>query len=208
MDRPARGDDSGKRGLAVLPATASDPRLVPLRRAAASWRRAPGPRRMVIDQVCLVPDVPSFFEAIAAWDEGHYFPILIDEPAWTLPFLRAFRPALVVRYAAGRDGGASPAWRGRAPRSASDRLGSVAGRDRGRLARLVVAGPGRRRSLPGRCPAPGAGRDAAGPGPQLARQPHARRSRGAGRGPLPALDPPRARPVGARRLGRRAGAAV
>ncbi len=46
-----------------------------------------------------MPDVPAFFEAIALWDEQHFFPILIDEPAWTLPFLRAFHPARVVRYA-------------------------------------------------------------------------------------------------------------
>jgi hypothetical protein len=52
----------------------------------------------VVDQVCLVADVADFFEAIAAWDERHFFPILIDEPAWTLPFLRAFRPRRVVRF--------------------------------------------------------------------------------------------------------------
>ena len=46
-----------------------------------------------------MPDEVAFLEAIAAWDERSYFPILIDEPAWTLPFLRAFRPARVVRYA-------------------------------------------------------------------------------------------------------------
>ena len=62
------------------------------------WRYSTGPLRLVVDQVCLVPDVPSFFEAIATWDQRHFFPILIDEPAWTLPFLRAFRPARVVRY--------------------------------------------------------------------------------------------------------------
>ena len=66
---------------------------------------------MVVDQVCLVPDVPSFYEAIAAWDEGHFFPILIDEPAWTLPYLRAFRPSRVVRYTAAGDRRSSPASR-------------------------------------------------------------------------------------------------
>jgi hypothetical protein len=76
-----------------------DPRLESLRQAAHFWRRSAGPRRLVIDQVCLVPDVRAFLEAIAMWDERHFFPILIDEPAWTLPFLRAFRPARVVRYA-------------------------------------------------------------------------------------------------------------
>jgi hypothetical protein len=42
--------------------------------------------------------VTAFFKAIAAWDERHFFPILIDEPVWTLPFLRAFRPRRVVRF--------------------------------------------------------------------------------------------------------------
>jgi hypothetical protein len=74
---------------------------------------------MVIDQVCLVPDVPAFFEAIAAWDERHFFPILIDEPAWTLPFLRAFRPARVVRYPSRGDGSPRPSGM---PRSLADRL--------------------------------------------------------------------------------------
>jgi hypothetical protein len=86
----------------VLPAGPSrlaDPRLSSLRKAAESWRGATGPKRLVVDQVCLVPDEVAFLEAIAAWDERSYFPILIDEPAWTLPFLRAFRPARVVRYA-------------------------------------------------------------------------------------------------------------
>jgi hypothetical protein len=97
--------DTGPQGDAMPagPVVLDDPRLEPLRQAALTWRRATGPHRLVIDQVCLVADVPAFFEAIAAWDERHYFPILIDEPAWTLPFLRAFRPARVVRYA-GRDG--------------------------------------------------------------------------------------------------------
>ena len=88
-------------GNALTPAIIEhidDPRLVALRQAAERWRRPAEPRRVVVDQVCLVPDLPTFLDAIAAWDERHYFPILIDEPAWTLPFLRAFRPARVVRY--------------------------------------------------------------------------------------------------------------
>ena len=116
---PTRADTAGGRNRladkeilpVALPGTAADPRLEPLRRAVAEWRQSTGPRRVVVDQVWLVPDVPSFFEAIAAWDEGHFFPILIDEPAWTLPFLRAFRPARVMRYAAAGDRRASPASR-------------------------------------------------------------------------------------------------
>jgi hypothetical protein len=91
-------------------------------RAVLAWRQSSGPSRSVIDQVCLVPDVPSFFEAIAAWDEHHFFPILIDEPAWTLPFLRAFRPERVVRYASREDGRTEELSRLRSPRSPADRL--------------------------------------------------------------------------------------
>ncbi len=91
-------------------------------RAILTWRQSSGPHRFVIDQVCLVPDVPSFFEAISTWDERHFFPILIDEPAWTLPFLRAFRPERVVRYAAREDGRAAELSRLRSPRSPADRL--------------------------------------------------------------------------------------
>lgn len=69
-----------------------------LERAAESWARRAGPERRVVDQVCLVPDVATFLEAIASWDEGHYYPILIDDIEYTLKFLRAFRPARVVRY--------------------------------------------------------------------------------------------------------------
>ena len=76
-----------------------DSRLASLRLAADSWKQMARPKRQVVDQVCLVPDVSAFLEAIALWDERHFFPILIDEPAWTLPFLRAFRPARVVRFA-------------------------------------------------------------------------------------------------------------
>jgi hypothetical protein len=80
------------------PQRLDDPRLSVLRSSADSWRKALTSRRKVIDQVCLVPDVRSFLEAIAFWDDRHFFPILIDEPAWTLPFLRSFRPARIVRY--------------------------------------------------------------------------------------------------------------
>ena len=76
----------------------------------------------MVDQVCLVPDVTSFFEAIATWDERHFFPILIDDPAWTLPFLRAFRPTRVVRFAARGDGRAASTRPAGSPSSAADRL--------------------------------------------------------------------------------------
>ncbi len=88
----------GDGALAQVPERLDDPRLSGLRRSADSWRKLLEPRRMVVDQVCLVSDVRSFLEAITFWDDRHYFPILIDEPAWTLPFVRSFRPARVVRY--------------------------------------------------------------------------------------------------------------
>ena len=90
VEKPASADTG--------PVRMSDPRLGALRQAARSWKRSLRSRREVVDQVCLVPDVGTFFEAIAAWDERSFFPILIDEPAWTLPFIRAFRPARVVRH--------------------------------------------------------------------------------------------------------------
>ncbi len=79
------------------PTSLLDPRLEPIRRASADWARRAGPDRAVVDQVCLVPDLPAFFEAIAAWDRGHYFPILIEDVESNLRFIRAFRPARVVR---------------------------------------------------------------------------------------------------------------
>src|SRR4051812_6823443 len=68
-----------------------------IRRSSVSWERRPGPERQVIDVVCLVPDLPTFLETIAAWDEAHAFPILIDDVELTFKFLRAFRPGRIVR---------------------------------------------------------------------------------------------------------------
>lgn len=79
------------------PRTLFDERLAELRRASVSWMNRPGPRRRVVDQVCLVPDVATFLRAVAAWDSEHYFPVLIDDPETNLRFLRAFRPSRVVR---------------------------------------------------------------------------------------------------------------
>ena len=84
--------------LPPAPSRLDDPRLNSLRLAAEHWKTSLESQRVVIDQVCLVTDVAAFLEAIAQWDERHFFPILIDEPALTLPFLRAFRPARVIRY--------------------------------------------------------------------------------------------------------------
>ena len=106
--KAAKDRPGGKKVAAAIVEHMDDPRLDRLRKAAEVWRRSAAPRRVVVDQVCLVSDLPTFLEAIAAWDERHYFPILIDEPAWTIPFLRQFRPARVVRYTA-RKNSAGPA---------------------------------------------------------------------------------------------------
>ena len=58
--------------------------------------------------VCLVPDLATFLEVVAAWDDRHFFPVLIDDVEYTFKFLRAFRPARVVRYP-GRAAAVAPA---------------------------------------------------------------------------------------------------
>lgn len=82
-----------------------DHRLRDLLDAAGRWRTMTGPQRRVVDQVVLVPDVPSFLAALAAWDGRSYYPILIDDPRWTIPFVKAFRPARIVRGPRNRRGG-------------------------------------------------------------------------------------------------------
>ncbi len=96
--KAATEQPAGKKLAPAIVEHMDDLRLTALRKAAEGWRRSAAPRRVVVDQVCLVSDLPTFLEAIAAWDERHYFPILIDEPAWTIPFVRQFHPARVVRY--------------------------------------------------------------------------------------------------------------
>ena len=75
-----------------------DVHLAELRKAAAVWESRRGPKRRVVDVVCLVPDLPGFLQAIATWDQEHYFPILLDDAEYAPKFLRAFRPARVVRF--------------------------------------------------------------------------------------------------------------
>lgn len=85
-----------------------DPRLKHLLKAAEAWRERPGPDRKVVDQVCLVSDLPSFLAAVSTWDAEHFFPVLWDDPAWSLPFVRAFRPARIVRLRAASAGSEKP----------------------------------------------------------------------------------------------------
>ena len=93
------------------PLSLFDARLGPLRVASARWERRQGPDRRVIDQVCLVPDLATYFEEVTRWDRGHFYPILIEEAESTLRFLRAFRPARLVRVpATTRPIGPGQAW--------------------------------------------------------------------------------------------------
>jgi hypothetical protein len=80
------------------PTSLLDPRLIELSRASRVWEGRQGPERTVVDQVCIVPDVATFLEAIATWDDSHFFPILIEDVELTLKFLDEFRPARVVRF--------------------------------------------------------------------------------------------------------------
>lgn len=80
------------------PASAFDPRLAAIRRASASWESRQGPARAVVDQVCLVADLPSFLAAVASWDRERYFPVLFDDVESSFRFIRAFRPARIVRW--------------------------------------------------------------------------------------------------------------
>jgi len=91
-------------GVVAAPASAApvesmdDPRIAHLLDAARTWREMRGPGREVVDQLVLVADVPTFFSALAAWDGRTFYPILIDDPRWTLPFAEAFRPSRILRW--------------------------------------------------------------------------------------------------------------
>lgn len=83
---------------AAAQTTIFDPRFEEIRRASVAWDNRKGPAREVVDVVCLVPDLATFLDVVAVWDRGHYFPVLIDDAEYALKFLRAFRPARVVRF--------------------------------------------------------------------------------------------------------------
>lgn len=93
---PAPGTQDG--GAYVPARSLEDARLRRLREASATWALRSGPSREVVDVVCLVPDAATFYRAIGTWDESHWFPVLIEDVEFTSKFLRAFRPARVVRF--------------------------------------------------------------------------------------------------------------
>ena len=107
------------------PTSMYDTRMNEVRRASVYWDNHRGPTRRVIDQVVLVPDVPTFFRAIASWDDKEWFPILIDDAELSPKFLRAFRPSRVVRYPGKADPiAAKDLWR-----AASEAVGNGWARD-------------------------------------------------------------------------------
>ncbi|WP_435021950.1 hypothetical protein TA3x_002648 [Tundrisphaera sp. TA3] len=83
---------------AAMPTSLRDPSLETLRQAGVAWEIRTGPERTVVDQVCLVPDVPTFLEVIATWDRTRYFPVLFDDVESSFRFIRAFKPARIIRY--------------------------------------------------------------------------------------------------------------
>ncbi len=84
--------------LGTDPGGLEDARLAWLKRAQTVWDRGRHSERKPVDQVYLVHDLEAFLEALTTWDQQTYFPILFDDPAWVLPFLREYRPARVIRY--------------------------------------------------------------------------------------------------------------
>ena len=90
----------------ALPKSLYDPALAEVRLASVAWQAREGKPRQVVDVVCLVPDLPTYLEAIGTWDADHFFPVLFDDVETSLRFLRAFRPARVVRMPS-RAGGSS-----------------------------------------------------------------------------------------------------
>jgi hypothetical protein len=74
-----------------------DPRLAGLARARVRWDRPQMPQRLVADTVFLVPDEATFLQTLTAWGPRRFFPVLIEEAESTLRFVRAFRPATIVR---------------------------------------------------------------------------------------------------------------
>ena len=81
------------------PATQPPPQEVPWpivlgMRAAALERAWP-----VVDEVVLVPDGLTYLDEIARWSPEARWPVLIEDDAYAPMFVRAFKPARVVRRA-------------------------------------------------------------------------------------------------------------
>ncbi len=94
----APGESTGQDSPGGPAQSIQDIRLKRLRTAHDQWKTRLNNDRRIVDLVCLVPDVPSFLGAVGLWDESHYFPILIEDVEYTTKFIRAFRPARIVRF--------------------------------------------------------------------------------------------------------------
>jgi len=95
-DHSSPGQGEGKTVWSPV-ISVQDPRMEPILQAFPLWESRQGPTRLVVDQVCLVPDLRTFLEAVASWDQGHYFPVLFDDVESSFRFIRAFRPARIIR---------------------------------------------------------------------------------------------------------------
>ncbi len=80
------------------PTSLFDLRLARVRKASVAWEARRGPARQVVDQVVLTSNLAEFYEAIASWDDSHWFPVLLEDAEFTPRFLRAFRPGRVVHF--------------------------------------------------------------------------------------------------------------
>lgn len=79
------------------PISLRDPRLATLKQANSVWSKRRGPKRQVVNVVCLVEDLPGFLQAIELWDDSTFFPILFDDGDFSRTFIRAFAPARVFK---------------------------------------------------------------------------------------------------------------
>ncbi len=60
--------------------------------------------RNVGNLVVLVEDERSFAQAVSRWDEQTFFPVLFDDGWYSALFIRAFKPATILRYEADAPG--------------------------------------------------------------------------------------------------------
>jgi hypothetical protein len=59
-------------------------------------RRSRWAKREVLDVVVLVPDLPTFAEAVSCWTDKVFFPVLFQDDLYAPKFIAAFKPAQVL----------------------------------------------------------------------------------------------------------------
>jgi hypothetical protein len=57
-------------------------------------------QRKIVRAVKIVPDVDTFYSELARWNGEMIYPILLGDTRWTMKFLRAYRPEIVVHVPA------------------------------------------------------------------------------------------------------------